>query len=141
MNAANSLLPYRGHHLIIFHNDANTVMSINPRRGARRLISTPPLSRKPRVLERCGKRHSITCRNSSRRYSGHFSFYRGRQRSSNVKFGEMAYSTLGQGQQANLTLKGQTYHFVLESDEIDYNTRVPVGYGSQKMAFTLQHYG
>ena len=53
----------------------------------------------------------------------------------------MTYSILGQGQEENLTLKDQTYHFVLESDEIVYDARVPVGCGSQKMAFTLQHYG
>ena len=49
------------------------------------------LSRKPRVMERCGEWHSIASKKSSQRHFGYFrsGHYRGHQRSSNVKFGEI----------------------------------------------------
>ena len=45
---------------------------------------------------------------------------------------------------SNLTLKVQTYQFLLEMDDIGqvgvHDTWIPAGYGGQKVFFMLQHY-
>ena len=53
----------------------------------------------------------------------------------------MFTSVHGHKTNVKFTLNGQTYYFVLETDDIVHNAWIPAGYGGQKIVFVLQQYG